>query len=61
MSGPTHAPIGRAITRLRKIWAELDYAQRRTLEIRTGLRFVERTRPRIARSVEDLDALYAGS
>jgi hypothetical protein len=29
--------ISRFIRRAREIWAELDYAQRRLLEIRTGL------------------------
>jgi hypothetical protein len=29
--------ISRFIRRVREIWAELDYAQRRLLEIRTGL------------------------
>jgi hypothetical protein len=29
--------IGRTIKRFRSTWAELDYAQRRLLEIRTGV------------------------
>ena len=31
------ARLARIIGRIREIWAELDYAQRRLLEIRTGL------------------------
>jgi hypothetical protein len=31
--------ITRFAARARKIWSELDYAQRRLLEIRTGLSF----------------------
>ncbi len=29
--------ISRFIRRIREVWAELDYAQRRLLELRTGL------------------------
>jgi hypothetical protein len=29
--------ISRFVRRIREVWAELDYAQRRLLEIRTGL------------------------
>jgi hypothetical protein len=30
----------KAIKRIRQVWAELDYAQRRLLEIRTGQTFI---------------------
>jgi hypothetical protein len=53
--------VGSAMTHLRDVWSELDYAQRRSLELRTGLRFVNRTRPTVARTVSELEALYASS
>jgi hypothetical protein len=58
MNRSTHA--GRAISRIREIWAELDDAQRRMLEIRTGIPDLRRrSRPRIAESVDELNALYS--
>ena len=33
----TDSPARRTIDRVRQIWAELDYAQRRLLEIHTGV------------------------
>jgi hypothetical protein len=53
---------GRTIGRIKQIWAELDYAQRRLLEIRTGIPSLaqpERASPR--GSAEELDALWIGS
>lgn len=49
------------ITRLKELWAELDYAQRRLLEVRTGVPMLPPERPRSAASIEDLEALYARS
>lgn len=37
MSMSKQSRVSRITTRVRKIWAELDYAQRRLLEIRTGI------------------------
>jgi hypothetical protein len=41
-------------------WGELDYAQRRLLEIRTGIpNLTPPKRPGISQSVSELEALYA--
>jgi len=32
----------RAIRRLARVWAEMDYAQRRVFEIQTGVRVIDR-------------------
>jgi len=34
---PTTSSARRGIDRARRIWAELDYAQRRSMELRTGV------------------------
>jgi hypothetical protein len=55
------------LSRLRRIfshvmetWTELDYAQRRLLEIRTGIpSLTPPKRPKISRRVSELEALYA--
>jgi hypothetical protein len=49
----------RMIRQLRESWAEFDYAQRRLLEIQLGRPFNSHARPKIARSVEELEALFA--
>jgi hypothetical protein len=52
--------LRRIFTRVTQTWAELDYAQRRLLEIRTGIpNLAAPKRPRISRRVSDLEALYA--
>jgi hypothetical protein len=45
-----------AVRRLKRLLAELDYVERRVFEIRTG---VPVHRPKISRSVEELEQLYA--
>ncbi len=45
-----------AVRRLKRLLAELDYVERRVFEIRTG---VPVRRPKISRSVEELEQLYA--
>jgi hypothetical protein len=51
-------PIG-AITRVKEIWQELDYAQRRSLELRTGISFDKPVSAGTSRAeIEELDALY---
>ncbi len=45
-----------AVRRLKRLLAELDYVERRVFEIRTG---VPVRRPKISRSVEELEHLYA--
>lgn len=42
--------------RVRRVWSELDYAQRRLFEIQTGV-----TAPTRRMTVDDLEALYAES
>ncbi|HUA47634.1 MAG TPA: hypothetical protein VMA77_20525 [Solirubrobacteraceae bacterium] len=49
----------RVIGRVRRVWAELGYAQRRLFEIRTGIPARPERRPRISRSVDELERLYA--
>jgi hypothetical protein len=50
----------RAISRARRIWSELDYAQRRLFEIRTGVRATApEMRASVRRQVEELERLYA--
>ena len=51
--------LGRTAKRVKGVWAELGYAQRRLFEIRTGViatRPQERVRP--ATTVDELEALY---
>ena len=49
----------RKIARLKRLWAELDYAQRRTLEINTGVPFTTPDeRRRSVLRVRQLDHLY---
>jgi hypothetical protein len=49
----------RAIRRIRQVWSELGYAQRRLFEIRTGVPVRFGQRPKISRSVEELERLWA--
>lgn len=52
----------RVIGRIKQIWAELDYAQRRLLEIRTGIRsLAQPERARLRGSTEKLEALWIES
>jgi hypothetical protein len=49
----------KAIRRLRRLFAELDYAQRRLLEIQTGLVLTPETEHAIVRAqIDRLNALY---
>jgi hypothetical protein len=59
MTLATATGLRRTIRRVKRICAELDYANRRMLEIRTGIPFTEpHERVRPASSVEELEALY---
>jgi hypothetical protein len=49
----------RVIRRIKQVWDELGYAQRRMFEIRTGVPVRPNERPKISRSVEELERLYA--
>ena len=53
------ARISRKIARLKRLWADLDYAQRRLLEIQTGVPFTtpEERRRSILR-VRQLEYLF---
>jgi hypothetical protein len=51
--------LKRASRSVREVWAELDYAQRRLLEIQTGVSLIKpEQRPWISSRVEQLEALY---
>ena len=59
MATATQSRIRQAVTEVKRVWAELDYAQRRLFEIRTGVPVISRDqRVRTARTVEELDSLY---
>jgi hypothetical protein len=55
------------INQIRRVWAELDYADRRVFEIRTGISTGAGDRkkvgrpPKVSRTVEELELLYAAS
>jgi hypothetical protein len=54
------AGVRHMVGRLRQIAAEIDYAQRRMLELRTGIPFTPETERAVARAeVAGLEALYA--
>jgi hypothetical protein len=59
MTNATGSRVSQIISRIGQVWAELDYAQRRLFEIRTGIPARDGDRPRISRSVEELERLYA--
>lgn len=50
---------GRVVKRLKALWGELDYAQRRSFELQTGVSAGSGRRRRISRSVDELERLYA--
>ena len=59
MSTPVKRNVPRSITRIRKVWRELDYAQRRSLELRTGLSFDKPSSdPAQREEIDQLEALY---
>lgn len=49
----------RLVRRFRRIWSELAYAQRRLFEIRTGVSIRATGHPKISRSIDELERLYA--
>lgn len=60
MSTTTVSRARRIFGRATQIWAELDDAQRRLMEIRTGIpQRTRRGRPAISASIRELEALYA--
>lgn len=48
--------VRQTIKRIKRTWSELDYAQRRLMEIRTGQELTDRRGA--ATTVEELDQLY---
>jgi hypothetical protein len=48
-----------AVRWLKRLWAELDYAERRAFEIRTGVPVHPSRRTQISRTVDELERLYA--
>jgi hypothetical protein len=46
------------IGRVKELWEEFDYAQRRMLEIRMGVPMLRSERPKTAASIDELEALY---
>jgi hypothetical protein len=55
----TTSQTKRLVRRFRLVWSELAYAQRRSFEVQTGVPTGARNRPRISRSVDELERLYA--
>jgi hypothetical protein len=56
----TIRPAHRAVRRLQALLADLDYAQRRALELRTGLVLTPETeRATVRAQIDRLNALYA--
>jgi hypothetical protein len=50
----------RGIDRARRIWSELDYAQRRSMELRTGVPMgTSKPRARVGRDFDELSRLRA--
>ena len=49
----------RVISSAKRIWDEMDYAQRRSFELKTGVPVLKSAqRRRLTGSVEELEALY---
>jgi hypothetical protein len=52
--------LSRAIGDVKRIWRELDYAERRMFELRTGIPFTAATkRAEANRVIDELEAVYA--
>ena len=49
----------RLARRMKRLWGEMDYAQNRMFELRTGVPTNAQRRPKISRSVDELERLYA--
>lgn len=55
----TASQTRRLLRRFRQVWSELDYAQRRAFEIRTGIPLGPDRPPRISRTIDELERLFA--
>jgi hypothetical protein len=49
----------RVFGRLKRLWGEMNYAQRRSFELRTGVPAGAAGHPHISRSVDELERLLA--
>jgi hypothetical protein len=58
MRTTTGSRLIRTIGQVKEIWAEFDYAQRRLLEVQLGVAMRQARPPRIAASIDELEALY---
>lgn len=59
MSTTPKRNVSRSITRIKEVWRELDNAQRRSLELRTGLAFDRPARDARSRAeIQELESLY---
>ena len=59
MSTTPKRNVSRSITRIKEVWRELDYAQRRSFELRTGLSFDKPVRDARSRAeIQQLESLY---
>ncbi len=57
-----HSHVSRALGRAKRIWSELDYAQRRLFELRTGVpSTTPERRPSLKARIDELERLYAYS
>ncbi len=57
MSTTKTSRIGQIVGHVSRVWGEMDYAQRRLLEIRTGAELTRREPAPI--SIDELERLYA--
>lgn len=55
----TPLAVRHAITKIKRTYSEIGYAQRRLTEIRTGLELSAPRQPRQSASVKRLEELYA--
>lgn len=58
MRTTTGSRLIRTIGQVKDIWAEFDDAQRRLLEVQLGVPMRRSPAPRIAASIDELEALY---
>lgn len=55
----TASQAKRLVRRFRHVWSELQYAQRRSFEVQTGVPLRPAKRPRISRTIDELERLFA--
>lgn len=57
MSTTKTSRLGQIVSDISRVWEEMDYAQRRLLEIRTGVELTRREPAPI--NIDELERLYA--